>query len=106
MRVGYICEWVEFDWKCLSGMLLCFHWKVDHFKISVSTIHQIERSEVQNSKYFLGRGSPSPLPRPLPLSRALSSIRALLSNIELYWNLIITLMLGSIRNQCYNRIVL
>ena len=34
--------------------------------ISVSSIHQIEQFEVRNSKNFLGRGSPSPLPRPLP----------------------------------------
>ena len=27
-------------------------------------------------------------------------------NYKIHWNLIITLMLGSIRNQCYNRIVL
>ena len=41
--------------------------KVDYFKIYLSTIHQIERFEVRNSKTFLGRGSPSPLPRPLLL---------------------------------------
>ena len=35
------------------------------FKISLSTIHQIERFEVRNSKNFLRSGSPSPLPRPL-----------------------------------------
>ena len=38
--------------------------KVDYFKISLSSIHQVERFEVQNSKNFLGRGSPSPLRSP------------------------------------------
>ena len=37
-------------------------------KIPVSSIHQIELFEVRNFKSFLGRGSPSPLPRPLPRS--------------------------------------
>ena len=46
-----------------------------YFKISPSTIHQIEPFEVRNSKSFLGRGSPSPSPDPPPaLSRASPSI--------------------------------
>ena len=42
--------------------------QVDYSKIYLSTIHRIEQFEVQNSKKFLGRGSLSPLPRPLPRS--------------------------------------
>ena len=51
----------------LSWMFFCFLWKVDFFKISLPTIHQIERFEVQNSENFL-EGSPSPLPKPIPRS--------------------------------------
>ena len=46
-------------------MYFCFLRKVDFFKISLSTTHQIERIKVRNSQNFLWRGSPSPLPRPL-----------------------------------------
>ena len=52
-------------WTELRFIWSFFHWEVDYFKISVSTIHQIERFEVTNSKQFL-EGSASPLPRPLP----------------------------------------
>ena len=50
-----------------SWMFFCFLWKVDFFKISLSTIHQIERFEVRNSENFL-EGSPSPFPKPIPRS--------------------------------------
>ena len=54
------------------------------FQDFLSTLHQTERFEVQNSKHFLGRGSPAHLPPdPSPaLSRALPSIRASPSNLE------------------------
>ena len=48
------------------GLAVLHRNKVDYFKIYLSTIHQIERFEVQNSKNIPGRGSPSPLPRPPP----------------------------------------
>ena len=60
-----------FHWPSNFGQLLtwemhfCFLWKVDFFKISLSTTLQIERIEVRNSQNFPGRSSPSPLPRPL-----------------------------------------
>ena len=56
--------------QSLGSCEFFFHWEVDYFKISVSTIHQIQRFEVKNSKHFL-EFSVSPLPRPLPaISRA------------------------------------
>ena len=48
------------------GLALLHFNEVDYFKIYLSTIHQIERFEVQNSKKFLG-DSPSPSPDPFPL---------------------------------------
>ena len=55
--------------SCSSEMFFCFLWKVDFFKISLSTIHQNEPFGVHNSKNFLlGRVSPNPLLRPTPNS--------------------------------------
>ena len=63
-----IVTWFFFKWfeTFVWNVFLCFLWKIDYIKISVSIIPQIELFEVRNSKNFLGRGSPSPLPRPLP----------------------------------------
>ena len=44
------------------GLALLHCNKVDYFKISLSTIHQIEQFEIQNSKKFPGKGLPSPSP--------------------------------------------
>ena len=40
------------------GLDLLYIAKMDYFKIYFSTIHQIERFEVQNSKKYLERDSP------------------------------------------------
>ena len=46
--------------------VLANSWICHRDKIFVSAIHQIARLQVQIFKNCLGRGSPSPLPRPLP----------------------------------------
>ena len=51
------------------NVFLCFQWKFDYFKISISTIlHQIKRFKFEIPKKILGRGSPSPSPVPFPRS--------------------------------------
>ena len=64
----------QFIWSLADCNFLCDHafWHV-RFEINeyyiyifqdfLSTLHQTERFEVQNSKHFLGRGSPAHLPR-------------------------------------------
>ena len=58
--------WTVFNVGDLSFVLnvFLFSLKSRFFKISLSTIHQIERFEVRNSENFL-EGSPSPLPKPI-----------------------------------------